>query len=189
MEEKIDMRIRKTYLGLHTAFTQLLEEKKFEDFTVNELCDRAMIRRATFYKHFADKYDYFAFYMKELISLFQESLSPSLDNCALDTYLVHMARELLRFMAEHEGMVKNVMDSNMFPTLLAALLEQIRFDFTQVLRRSVPAGESSSPDLEGIAAFYAGGLLSTLFQMSENGGTPDEEQFIRILTRFLGISV
>ena len=52
MEEKMDLRIRKTYLALHNAFTQLLEEKRFEDFTVNELCDLAMIRRTTFYKHF-----------------------------------------------------------------------------------------------------------------------------------------
>ena len=60
MEQKMDLRIRKTYLALHSAFTQLLEERKFEDITVNELCDRAMIRRTTFYKHFADKFDYFS---------------------------------------------------------------------------------------------------------------------------------
>ena len=62
MAEKMDLRIRKTYLALHNAFTELLEEKRFEEFTVNELCDRAMIRRTTFYKHFADKYEYFTFY-------------------------------------------------------------------------------------------------------------------------------
>ena len=61
MEEKMDLRIKKTYLSLHNAFVELLEEKRFEDLTVNELCDRAMIRRTTFYKHFADKYEYFTF--------------------------------------------------------------------------------------------------------------------------------
>ena len=61
MEPKLDLRIQKTYLSLHNAFTELLEEKKFEEFTVNELCERAMIRRNTFYKHFADKYEYFTF--------------------------------------------------------------------------------------------------------------------------------
>ena len=40
MEEKMDLRIRKTYLALHNAFTQLLEEKKFEEFTflLNKKC-------------------------------------------------------------------------------------------------------------------------------------------------------
>lgn len=57
----MDLRIKKTYRALFDAFTELLEEHRFEDLTVAMLCDRAMIRRTTFYKHFRDKNDYFAF--------------------------------------------------------------------------------------------------------------------------------
>ena len=49
MEKKMDLRIQKTYLSLPQAYTELLDEEKFEDFTINELCERAMIRRTTFY--------------------------------------------------------------------------------------------------------------------------------------------
>lgn len=63
MEEKTDLRIRKTYKALCDAFVTILEKKRFDDLTVNELCDEAMIRRATFYKHFADKYDFFFFFL------------------------------------------------------------------------------------------------------------------------------
>ena len=58
-EGKSDLRIIKTRKALYTAFTMLLGEKSFEDITVNELCENAMVRRATCYKHFADKYDFF----------------------------------------------------------------------------------------------------------------------------------
>ena len=51
----MDLRVQKTYRALFAAFTELLEEHRFEDVTVAMLCDRAMIRRTTFYKHFADK--------------------------------------------------------------------------------------------------------------------------------------
>lgn len=64
----MDLRIKKTYRALFDAFTELLEEHRFEDLTVAMLCDRAMIRRTTFYKHFRDKNDYFAFYIDELMS-------------------------------------------------------------------------------------------------------------------------
>lgn len=64
----VDLRIKKTYRALFDAFTELLEEHRFEDLTVAMLCDRAMIRRTTFYKHFRDKNDYFAFYIDELMS-------------------------------------------------------------------------------------------------------------------------
>ena len=60
----MDLRVLKTYKSLYEAFFKMLEAKKFEDITVNELCERAMVRRATFYKHFADKYEFFAFFVR-----------------------------------------------------------------------------------------------------------------------------
>ena len=185
MEEKMDLRIRKTYLALHNAFTQLLEEKKFEDFTVNELCDRAMIRRTTFYKHFADKYEYFTFYMKEIVATFQDRLAPDVSGDEVSAYLLHMSRELLRFIKEHERMVRNVKNSSMFPTLLVILLEQMRFDIIRVLRRADHTAKKKEKDIKDTAAFYAGGLLSTLFQMLDEQDSIDEERFVSIISKFL----
>lgn len=184
MEEKTDLRIRKTYLGLHNAFTALLEEKKFEDFTVNELCDRAMIRRTTFYKHFADKYEYFTFYMKEIVLTFQDQLAPDVMDGEVDTYLLHMSRELLRFMKQHDKLVQNVKNSSMFPMLLSILLDQISDDITLVLRRANQS-KIDRNQMEGTAAFYAGGLLNTIYQCLKHDKPIDEEHIISIISKFL----
>ena len=48
MEEKLDLRIQKTYLALTSNFLKMLEEMPFEQVTVNELCSRAMVRRPPF---------------------------------------------------------------------------------------------------------------------------------------------
>ncbi|MCI9175695.1 MAG: TetR family transcriptional regulator, partial [Lachnospiraceae bacterium] len=61
MEQKLDLRIQKTYLALSRALLKAMGEKPFEDIRVNELCDRAMVRKSTFYKHFGDKYELLAF--------------------------------------------------------------------------------------------------------------------------------
>lgn len=66
MEKKQDLRITKTYNALFNALGALLKEKKLEEITVNELCSLAMVRRATFYKHFPDKYAFFAFMVREI---------------------------------------------------------------------------------------------------------------------------
>ena len=50
--QKEDLRVKKTKRVLTEAFFKLLNEKPFEEITVNELCDRADVRRATFYKHY-----------------------------------------------------------------------------------------------------------------------------------------
>lgn len=185
MEEKMDLRIRKTYLALHNAFLSLMVEKRFEDLTVNELCERAMIRRTTFYKHFADKYEYFSFYIKEVVSTFQDQLAPDIMDGEVNAYILHMSRELLRFLREHDRMVQNVKKSSMFPLLLSILLDQIRADLILALRRANTSNKWNAAQMEGIASFYAGGLLSTLFQMIKKDTPVDEKQYLEIISSFL----
>lgn len=184
MEEKLDLRIRKTYLALHNAFESLLEEKRFEELTVNELCERAMIRRTTFYKHFADKYEYFSFYIREMTLTFQERLPRDAQEGEAGNYLLNMSRELLRFLKEHAQFVRNIKDSSVFPMLLNILVEEISADFAQILRR-LGQEELSRQEAEGMAAFYAGGLTNILFQYLKADITLEEEQFVEILSKFV----
>lgn len=186
MEEKMDLRIRKTYLALHNAFMELLAEKRFEELTVNELCDRAMIRRTTFYKHFADKYEYFTFYIKEVVEAFQDRLAPEIAEDEVDAYLLHMCRESLRFVRENAQFIQNIKESSMFPMLLSILLEQISFDITQVLRRA-KQDSMSQTQIEGTAAFCAGGLTNTLFHFLKRDEPIEEESFIELVSKLLEV--
>lgn len=183
MEEKMDLRIRKTYLSLHNAFSALLEEKRFEELTVNELCERAMIRRTTFYKHFADKFEYFTFYIKEIVATFQDRLAPNVTEGDVNEYLLHMSQELVRFMKQHDKLVQNIKNSSMFPVLLNLLVDQISYDIAQVIRRA-NASTMDKSQIDGFAAFYAGGLTNTLFQYLKQDMPINEEQFIEIISRF-----
>lgn len=177
MEKKIDLRIEKTYLALYNAFTSLLEEKRFEDFTLNELCDRAMIRRTTFYKHFADKYEYFLFYVKETCSGIREQFPPDHVNNDAREHLVFMCRQLVRFLDRHKKMVENIMSSSMFPMLLDGLSEQITDDIYQVLRSSETAAHLTNAQAEDLAAFYSGGLVNVLRLSLRRGRQLDEDAF------------
>ena len=185
MEKKLDFRIEKTYLSLHNAFTTLLEEKHFEDFTVNDLCERAMIRRTTFYKHFADKFDYFSFYLKEICETFQDQLAPDIDSADVNQYFLHMCRALLQFVSKHQKIVNSVMNSNMFPMLFDMLAEQIRNDLLSAYRRAYKDQKQSTALFECQASFYAGGLLTTLREWMKKGKDIDEETFIALVEQLL----
>ncbi|PRY82645.1 MULTISPECIES: transcriptional regulator [Alkalibacterium] len=67
--EDLDLRIQKTYKSLVEAIEILLKEKEFEKISVTEICDLAMIRRPTFYKHFLDKYDFLTFFIKSKMNV------------------------------------------------------------------------------------------------------------------------
>ena len=54
---KNDLRIVKTKTAIRTAFVELLSEKSFEEITVKDILEKAVINRTTFYRHYTDKYD------------------------------------------------------------------------------------------------------------------------------------
>jgi AcrR family transcriptional regulator len=57
MEAKKDLRIIKTDKNIKETFIQLVNEKSFNSITVQDILDRALINRSTFYKHYTDKYN------------------------------------------------------------------------------------------------------------------------------------
>src|SRR5215472_9524879 len=51
-----DLRVRRTHKLLWEALMALLSTRAFEEITVRDICERAMVHRTTFYKHYEDKY-------------------------------------------------------------------------------------------------------------------------------------
>ncbi len=54
-----DRRTRRTRNKVSGALVDLIQEKRFDDITVQNLIDRAGVGRSTFYSHFRDKEDAF----------------------------------------------------------------------------------------------------------------------------------
>jgi len=57
--KKDDRRANRTKRSLSEALVELIQEKRFDDITVQNVIDRADVGRSTFYSHFRDKEDLF----------------------------------------------------------------------------------------------------------------------------------
>jgi AcrR family transcriptional regulator len=68
-----DLRTLRTRKIIKNSFIDLLNMKSFDSLTVNEISNKAMINRATFYRHFDDKYDL-------LMEILQESMEEMMRN-------------------------------------------------------------------------------------------------------------
>lgn len=66
--KKTDLRVKKTYKQLLDAFLVLMSEKSFDELSVSEICDKANVHRATFYKHFKDKNEFLNFCFESYLS-------------------------------------------------------------------------------------------------------------------------
>jgi len=56
-QERTDLRVRRTQKMLQEALVDLITERGFDSITVGDIAERAMVNRATFYRHYRDKYD------------------------------------------------------------------------------------------------------------------------------------
>jgi AcrR family transcriptional regulator len=54
-DAQADLRVRRTHKLLWEALMAELSERSFAEITVTNLCERAMVHRTTFYKHYEDK--------------------------------------------------------------------------------------------------------------------------------------
>ena len=66
--EQGDLRVRRTHKLLWEALMTELAVRPFEEITVKDICDRAMVHRTTFYKHYEDKYALLAQGMREMFN-------------------------------------------------------------------------------------------------------------------------
>ena len=67
-EQVKDLRVIRTRKALQDAFIALVRERGLEAVTVRDVAERAMVNRATFYRHFRDKYDLMRFTIDSLVA-------------------------------------------------------------------------------------------------------------------------
>lgn len=179
MKGKTDLRIIKTRTALFDAFLILLREKQFEDITVNEICEKAMVRRATFYKHFADKYDFLAAYMRDLSLQFHESIQQKMESGEVlyGTSLPEIPEDqmilplkyfcassdlLLDFLRKNKQIIRNVTNGSAFYLVLEILAEEISHSILMDIREYQKSGQELPCSAEMIASFLSGGLIQTI---------------------------
>ena len=168
----MDLRIKKTYRALFNAFTELLEEYRFEDLTVAMLCDRAMIRRTTFYKHFRDKNDYFAFYIDELMSGLPQKRDDADgtegagDVCTLRHEVFDDAMNMI---LAHEQLMDNILASSMSGMLTGTICDRIARSIRERVMSALDEDALAPVSLETTSEFVAGGIIRLFTMWWESG--------------------
>jgi len=71
-----DPRVLRTHKLLQEALIELTDERGFDAVTVGDIAKRATVNRATFYRHYQDKYDLLDQIFREAIIQFASDLGP-----------------------------------------------------------------------------------------------------------------
>ena len=155
----------------------MLSEKKFENITVNEIAERANVRRATFYKHFADKYDFLAYYVHSIRVNFDSS-GHSVKPDATAKYYIDYARALIDRFDGNEAIVKNILESELFGTILTIAVTENLKDTREKLTASVRKGMQLPASIDMIADMLIGGLATAILYWFKDGKPKPKEEFL-----------
>ena len=170
MRNTEDARVKKTKARLLTSFRTLLTEKNFEDITINEICDVADIRRATFYKHFTDKYAFFKFFVGSLRRQFDAMLTKKKTSQSTDSdYYVEYLKAMIEFLSENEAMVNNALESSAFPMLIDVIKEKNYEDTCDKLRESERNGLRLPASIEITATMMTGAVAEVILRWFRSG--------------------
>ena len=169
MSNKEDLRVKRTKKALSDAFMCLLAEKTFEDITVNELCASAGIRRATFYKHYSDKFSFLTSYTRSLRDRFDNNVWKLGEPAPDKEYYIAYAKRIVGFVCENIGAIENLISNDLFPSVMEIIIEQNYKDTCEHLEKSVAAGMKLHASVSVTANMCTGGVATVIYSWLKGG--------------------
>lgn len=183
MPEKRDLRVQKTYNALFKAFQELLHEKDFDSITVTELCGRAMIRTATFYKHFEDKYAFFSFMVQEGFKKYHKTLTDTTLSC--EDYYLNIVRISLQLLQHAPSLVHIAQSNNIMTAITRTTGDELIQLLVERLQRDQKNGCDLAAPPELTAEILIGAVHHLCFWKLEHQPELSDEEFINSLRPFV----
>ena len=183
MSEKRDLRVQKTYSALFEAFQELLHEKDFDSITVTELCGRAIIRTATFYKHFEDKYAFFSFMVQEGFQKYREILMDESLSC--EDYYLNIVRISLRLLQYDPSLVRTIQSNNVMTVIARTTGDGLIHLLVERLKRDQKNGCDLAAPPELTAEILIGAVHHLCIWRMEHQSELSDEEFIASLRPFV----
>lgn len=167
MEYKEDLRIVRTRKLLSSTLLDMMQECSIEKISVIDLCNRAMVNRATFYAHFEDKYHLLSFALEELKDGIYANFTrevPATTPKEMLRQLIMMAVEYLSDKHNHIAqVVKYNRNEKVVQTLTDSLAQSVKYQLSK-FRNTRPTIVPS----QMTAVCYAGALVNLLLLLIDN---------------------
>lgn len=180
-----DLRVQRTKKALITTFSDLLETKSFENITIQDLCEKANVRRSTFYRHFNDKYDLLNHIVGTLIEYFRTLHLPEIDPKDPRQFFNKFMKDILFFISDNKTMVKSVISINIYSEVYQILYNQIYAVVKRQIEFDKQIGQFYIDEFI-YGEFLAGGILSVILNWIQYGQQSIDEVSSDIVTMICG---
>lgn len=184
-KKKTDLRIIRSKNSIKRAFVELLHEKGYEAITIQDIADRAVINRNTFYLHYQNKPELLNSCIDELIEEVRSTLAlcPSINRPLSVSKLERIMQTLLEKMVDNLPFYKAMLvDENKIYGFQSKIEDIIKSTVNEGLNHT-PLDISKELMLQYIASAFMG--IVVWWVKNDLSFTPEEiaSQFGKILTQ------
>lgn len=167
IEEKPDRRKQRTRRMLRDALLELIVEKGYDALSVQDITDKADLRRATFYLHYTDKDELLEAVLHEIFDELVKELEPLIQSDALggktqmETFAV-----MYRHIAANNRLYRIILSGQGGAATARSIREYLAGHTLAMLKRLPPANVSMPVDV--LANYMAGAELNLMTWWLEN---------------------
>lgn len=173
-ELKEDLRVVRTRKLLCKALFELLEEVPFDKISVTDICDKAMVHRATFYNHFESKEHLLEYAIDELKEgLFSAVIEKEKYASSKDMYM-SLVSNVIDFASENKPKILLVLKQNSYEKIMGLLLTTIRRSVKYLLSKNEYNEEYTLP--KNILIDFLSGGITTIGLAWLQSSNPDNKE-------------
>ncbi len=177
MSDKEDLRVVRTRKLLSNTLIEMMEVQSIEKISVIDLCDKAMVNRATFYAHFEDKYHLLAFALEELKDELYAQFTKVTGRMRTPKEAVRSLLQMaVDFFFSNHKHILNIIRCNRNNKLISTIEDSIAQSVRYQLSKFRDTYEIKVP-LSVISNFISGGILNTALHCIDNPGKHTYEEF------------
>ncbi len=160
----------------------LLAEQDFASISVGDICERAMVHRTTFYKHYQDKHDLLVSGMRSMHEAFMQTLKKAEE---ANDGVVYRFMHIFEFIAQHRHFYQLMFCGDGITSYQAFMRTHLASFFEARLREtSVRRPEPAIP-LPLIVQFCAGTIISTTAWWLDNDMPYSAAEMAQYVSRLL----
>ena len=184
--KKEDIRIVKTKKALTDAFFVILTEMPLDEVKVNDLCERADVRRATFYKHFKDKTDFVTYLIKDVRARFDNEVwQADLKTTITKEYYIQYAEAIINYLLDRDTAIKNIIDSPVRSVFFDLFLHENYEDTVRRLEASKECGVNLIAPTEVMASMIVGGIAHVIIKWFDASERCPVENLLDYISSFI----
>ena len=153
--QKEDLRIVRTRKLLSNTLLDMMEEESIEKISVIDLCNKAMVNRATFYAHFEDKYHLLTFALEELKDDLYKKFTKDTKFTTPTETLNSMIMMAVDFFFDKHNHIANIIRFNRNGKVISTIQDSIAHSIKYQLSKYKDTYEIKMP-LQILSTFVAG---------------------------------